>query len=155
MTLYATFDSLDYADPDAELDLEPAPGHTGPVPQGLALDEALRDRLVASGRSVENRWATVTGHAFDVHLNGRRFDVVFQLDDPEAGRWSLSVERRRGFFPWARRPDPIGTQAVAEDVHDALSANPRIANVRWYTDAQWVDGRPTAPGTPTPPGPNP
>lgn len=152
MSQHATFVCEALAEAEAEAGHKPPPGHQGGVPRGLAMSALLRGALEPEPVEVENRWVTYEGHAFDVVHLGKRFDVTLACEDAEAGRWTLSIETRRGLMPWARKTYPKSVSLIARALHRALKTDPRVSELRWFGEDEWPpsdDPSPTGADSPS------
>lgn len=110
---------------------EPATPKDGPL--GEALADALVAGLTRRGWTVEYRWTTYDGHAFDARRTELRYDVeVTSLDrgprEEWTGRFSLSAKRRTGLFKrlWPGRYDADEHALLRLNLDEALAGEPRV-----------------------------
>ena len=129
MTCAYRFDASGYADRDLDAEHEQPAWHEGPVPLGLALAARLARDLTARGWRTPSRWVTPAGHGFEARGGGDRFDVTLACVDPEAGRWSLDAEPRRGLLPRLRRRDPAAIERLCGDLRAVLAADPTVGSL--------------------------
>jgi len=148
--------------PGEEANEKPA---TEPEPLGGALAELLVEGLKRRGWTVEYRWTTYDGHAFDAKRKDIRYDVEVRcldeklpetavkaaavLDATEAvtgeGLWSVSAKRRTGFFKnfFQGRSDPAEHTLLRLHIDECLAGDPRTVGVAsdWQTEAQATGAR--------------
>ena len=113
-----------FTDPESDAGLKPPPGHSGPVPPGLAFAQWLRDELLARLQGVqlgEYPWVTYTGHGMELQTTASRFDLVLELVDREAASWTMTLEPRRGLLPFGRKKRAAGFEHVSRRLTEALS----------------------------------
>lgn len=129
------------AAPNAESD--DAPPNVAPAGEPKPAGEGLADLLVAGlaarGWTIEYRWATYQGHAFDARRGEHRYDVeVDLLDKPgdTTGRWLLTAKRRTGLFKriFQGGVDPAEQEMLRRDLDTVLAADGRITG-----EPIWVD----------------
>ena len=124
-----TFASPAYADVEADHGHSPPEGHSGPVPMGLALAEAVAEALVQGGCEVPWRWVLHAGHGMEVRVGSGRYDLTVGVTDDEAGRFVAKTEPRRGLFAGLRRGLPPTWPELLERVDGALRAMPGLVDV--------------------------
>ena len=110
------------------------------------LGEELADALVAGlerrGWTIEYRWTTYDGHAFDARRKDIRYDVeVKSLDrgprEGWTGHWALTATRRSGLFKrlWPGRYDADEHALLRLHLDEVLAGDPRIASSGvWWTE---------------------
>jgi hypothetical protein len=100
------------------------------------LVRGLRDHAVDATSATERE-----GWAYD--FGGRFADATFECivaSTDEVRPFVVSIEMRHEHLGWlvGRRPDLVPIlQHLCEKAHTVLSADPRVEEVRWYTDDAW------------------
>jgi hypothetical protein len=68
---------------------------------------------------------------------------------PEAENgWLAHIHH--GSFAWIQRFQPKGKEALAallNGLHQALSSDPAVSQIEWYTEAQMMSGKTELPAT--------
>ena len=118
--------SLAYAHPEADVDLEPPPGHRGPVPRGLAFLAALSEGLEGQGYQVPHGWVIPGGHGLEIRGKGRRFDLTLSAGDLQQGQWTLRLEVRRGLLPWRRKAGGPALARLGDHLTELIQADPQV-----------------------------
>jgi len=136
-----------------------------PEPPGRPLADLLAEGLKRRGWTVEYRWTTYDGHAFDAKRKDIRYDVeVTCLDEkvPDAvvkaatvvgaaeevageGLWLVAAKRRTGFFKhfFQGRSDPAEHTLLRLHIDECLAGDPRtVGEARsWQTEAEATGAR--------------
>ena len=122
----------DAAPPEVAPDAEPKPA-------GEPLADLIVAGLIGRGWTVEYRWATYQGHAFDARRGEHRYDVEIDLLDAPGdmtGRWLVTAKRRTGLFKriFQGGVDPAEHEMLRRDIDGVLAADARISG-----EPVWVD----------------
>lgn len=104
------------------------------APLGEPLAELLVEGLRRRGWTVDYRWTTFDGHAFDARRQDNRYDVELKCLDTEAtegrGLWLVTAKRRTGFFKrfFQGRSDPAEHRLLRLHIDECLAGDPRTVS---------------------------
>jgi len=107
-------------------------------PSGRVLADLIVQHLSGDGLHVTRRDSTDYSHTFDVLADKRRFGATVGLVDDGDREWLFFAESSLGWLPrlFGQRDDAEHLR-VLRSAHGALSADPRVSELRWYTEEEW------------------
>ena len=112
--------------------------NSGDDPPGGPLADLIANHLAHSGCKVSDREPTEYSHTFSVRLDSRSFEVAIGLVDDGHREWLIFVESSMvplaRWFGWSDRDQYL---VVLRAVHECLSTDSRISDLRWYTADEW------------------
>ncbi len=122
-------------------------------PPGLEFAVVLAEGLTRRGWTVEYRWTTYDGHAFDARRKDLRYDVeVRSLDrgprEAWTGRWLLTAKRRSGLFKrlWPGRYDADEHGLLRLNLDETLAGETRVVTRGTWWSEEDFEARLGAPG---------
>ena len=122
----------------------------GTDPPGEPIADFIVEHLTKSGCRVNRRRSTDYSHTFDVHVGKVCFNAAVGLVDDGDREWLFFADSTLGWFTRLfRTTDALSHYQVLMRVHEALSYDPRISEVRWYTADEWNTNPSDGVGEPT------
>ena len=122
----------------------------GNDPPGGPLAELVARGLAERGYVVSDRDSTDYSHTFTVRSGERRYFAMIGVADDGDREWLLFLQESPSLLArlFGRR-DEGDHLRLLRAVHDCLIGDPRIAELRWYTEQEWnsnPSGGTVAPG---------
>jgi len=142
MRNFVTFKSKDFVNAEQE---QRETGLFG----GQALAESLVTGLSDRGLAVEQPERDDFAWTFYCKINGRNFWMNIGESGDEEDEWLVIANSTLGFL--ARllgNTDRREVQQLCQELHEILAADERVSEIRWYTEAEWLNSK--AAGAPTP-----